>query len=231
MSPRDTSQNAGPAAVDITRIVVRPTGTSLPLGFLGLFVATLGFSALQLGWLPPEQGRNVALGVLALTVPTQLISAGYGFLARDPVAGTGMAVLAGTWAAAGLVTATSPPGATSAALGVLFLAAAAAMLVPAAAGTSKLVAAGVMGLTSLRFALTGLAEITGASVWMTAAGGAGLLLAATALYAALAFELEDAQHRTVLPTGRRGPDANTMTGTIEDELRPVSHEAGVRKQL
>lgn len=214
-----------------TRIVVRPIGTPLPLGFLGLFVATVGFSALQLGWLAPEQGRAVAIGVLALTVPVQLISAIYGFLARDPVAGTGMAALAGTWAAAGLVTATSPPGASSPGLGVLFLAAAAMMLVPAVAGLSKIVAAAVMALTSLRFALTGVAEITGGDMWATVAGGAGLVLAAAALYAALALELEDTHHRTVLPTGRRGTGADTMTGSAQDELSSVVHEAGVRKQL
>jgi len=114
---------SGRSAADVSRVVVRPMGTPLPLGFLGLFAATLGFSALQLGWLPPEQGRNIALGVLALTVPTQLVAALYGFLARDPVAGTGMGVLFGTWGAAALVTLTSPPGAHSAGLGVLFLAA------------------------------------------------------------------------------------------------------------
>jgi uncharacterized protein len=221
----------GRSAADITRVVVRPMGTPLPLGFLGLFVATTGFSALQLGWVPPEQGRNIALGVLALTVPTQLISSLYGFLARDPVAGTGMGVLFGTWGAAALVTATSPPGAGSPGLGVLFLAAAAAMLVPAVASLTKLTAAGVMVLTAVRFSLTGMAELTGGPGWKTAAGVAGLVLAAAALYAALALELEDANHRTILPVLRRGAGRDVMTGSIDDELSQVSHEAGVRKQL
>ena len=219
------------APTDVTRIVVRPIGTPLPLGLLGLLVATVGFSALQLGWLPPEQGSVVAIGVLTFTVPAQLISALYGFLARDPVAGTGMGVLAGTWAAAATITLTSPPGAGSAGLGVLFLAAAGAMLVPALAGAAKLAAAGVMGLTAVRFAVTGMAEITGSEGWVAAAGVTGLVLAAAALYAALGFELEDAQHRTVLPLLRRGSGADVMTGSVEDELREIPHEAGVRKRL
>lgn len=213
------------------RIVVRPIGTPLPLGFLGLVIATTAFSCLQLGWVPATQGRAVALGVLALTVPAQLLASVFGFLARDPVAGTGMAVLAGSWGAAGLVTLTSPPGAASAGLGVLLLGAAAAMLVPAAAATGKLVAAGVMGLTSLRFAVTGVAELTGSSAWFTAAAVVGLVLAAVALYAALALELEDARHATVLPVGRRGGGAQVMTGSTAEELADVAHEAGVRKQL
>ncbi len=215
----------------VARIMVRPIGTPLPLGFLGLLVATTGFSALQLGWLAPEQGRVVALGVLAFTVPVQLIASTYGFLARDPVAGTGMGVLAGTWAAAGLATSTSPPGSSSAGLGVLFVAAALAMLVPTAAAGEKLAAAGVMGLSACRFALTGIAEITGDPTWYTVAGVTGLVLAAAALYAALGFELEDAQHRTVLPVLRRGAGSDVMTGTVSDELRAVTHEPGVRKQL
>lgn len=221
---------ASPAA-DVTRVVVRPVGTPLPVGFLGLLVATVGFSALQLGWLPPEQGRNVAIGVLVLTVPSQLLAAVIGFLARDPVAGTGMTLLAGTWAAAGAVTAVAPPGAASPGLGVLFLAAAAAMAVPAAAGMTKLAAGGIMALTSVRFALTGAAELTGSPTWTTAAGVAGLVLAVAAFYAALAFELEGAKRRTVLPTGRRGAGGGVMSDTVEDELAPAVHEPGVRRQL
>ncbi len=217
--------------MEVARIVVRPIGTPLPLGFIALVVATTGFSALQLGWIPPEQGGAVALGVLALTVPLQFLASVYGFLARDPVAGTGMGVLAGTWGAAALITLTGAPGASSPALGVLFLASAVSMLVPVSAATAKLAAAGVMGLTSVRFTLTGIAELTDASEWKTAAGVAGLVLAAVALYAALAFELEDAQHRTLLPVGRRGAGADALTGSVEDELANVSHEAGVRKQL
>ncbi|MFP3712145.1 hypothetical protein [Puerhibacterium sp. TATVAM-FAB25] len=217
--------------MDVARIMLRPLGTPLPLGFLGLLIATLGFSALQLHWLPATQGTAIALGVLVSTVPLQLLASVYGYLARDPVAGTGMGVLAGTWAAAALVTLASPPGAATPGLGVLFLAGAAAMVVPAAAATTKVAASLVMGLAAVRFALTGLAELTGARGWETTAGVVGLVLAAVAFYAALGFELEDARHRTVLPLGRRGAGRDTMTGSVVDELRDVSHEAGVRKQL
>jgi hypothetical protein len=74
-----------------TRIVLRPIATPLPLGFLALAVATTAFASVQLGWIPQSQGHTIALGVLALTVPMQLLAAVIGFLARDPVAATGMA--------------------------------------------------------------------------------------------------------------------------------------------
>ncbi|WP_336923498.1 hypothetical protein [Aquipuribacter sp. SD81] len=90
-----------PEELGSTRIVLRPIGTPLPLGFLGLFVATTAFAVLQLDWLPEDQGRLVALGALLFTVPLQALASVFGFLARDPVAGTGMAVLSGTWALVG----------------------------------------------------------------------------------------------------------------------------------
>jgi hypothetical protein len=85
---------SGPA----TRVVLRPVATPLPLGFLALALATVVFSAVQLGWVPPDQGRIAGLTALAATVPLQLTAAVVGFLARDPVAATGMGVLTGTWA-------------------------------------------------------------------------------------------------------------------------------------
>ena len=62
-------------------------------------------------------------------------------------------------------------------------------------------------------------------------GFLGLLLAAVAFYAALAFELEDARHRTVLPVGRRSGGRDVMTGDVQDDVRDVAHEPGVRSQL
>ena len=84
---------------------------------------------------------------------------------------------------------------------------------------------------ALRFFLTGAYEMSSASGWKYAAAAEGLLLAALALYAGLAFELEDNRLRTVLPTLRRGTARKAIAGTPADELRAVHREAGVRKQL
>ena len=214
-----------------TRVVVRPIGNPLPLGFLALMVATTSTAMLQLGVLGPAQGHTIALALLVLTAPLQLVVCVLGFLARDPVAGTGMGVLAGTWATVGLTMLGSPPGTTSPALGVLLLCSAVAMVVPTAAATGKLAAMAVMGLSAIRFAVTGVGQLTGSASWMTVSGWVGLALALAAGYAAIAFELEDVRHATVLPLGRRGGGADTMTATRLDELASLSHEAGVRKQL
>ena len=101
------------------RVVLRPIANPLPLGFLALAGGTLLVSGLQLGWLAPAQGDDVALCVLAFVFPLQLVASVFGFLGRDVVAGTGMGVLAGTWLAIALVTLSAPaPGATSDALGL-----------------------------------------------------------------------------------------------------------------
>ncbi len=122
-----------PDAQHATRIVLRPIGNPLPLGFLALAAGTLLVSALQLEWLQPTDGSQVALIIVAFVFPLQLLASVFGYLARDVVAGTGMGLLSGTWLSIGLVKLTSEPGATSDALGLFLLLAATAMLVPAAA--------------------------------------------------------------------------------------------------
>jgi uncharacterized protein len=214
------------------RVVLRPLATPLPLGFLALAMATTVFAALQLGWIPPDQGRVAAITAIVATVPLQLLAAVLGFLARDPVAGTGMGVLAGTWAVAGFTTLTSPPGTASAGLGVLLLVAGVAMAIPAAAAaTGKLVPAAVMGLAGLRFLVTAGYELTGSAGWKTASGWVGIALAVIALYAALALELEGLKERTVLPVGRRGAGAAAMRGESSSDPSELAREAGVRSQL
>ncbi len=203
-----------------TRVTLRPIGNPLPLGFLALAGATLLVSGLQLGWLSDSDGGDVALILIAFVFPLQLVTSVFGYLGRDVVAGTGMGILSGTWLSVGLVTLTSPAGSTSDALGLFLLVAAVAMLVPAlAALNGKLVAVAVLGTTALRFACTGLYELTVSDTWKDIAGVVGLALCAIAIYAALAIALEDSRRRTVLPTGRRGAG------------RDVEDEAGIRAQL
>jgi succinate-acetate transporter protein len=199
------------------RIMLRPLGNPLPLGFLALAGGTLLVGGLQLEWLQPTDGAQVGIILIAFVFPLQLVASVFGFLARDVVAGTGMGLLAGTWLSIGLVTLTGEPGATSDALGLFLLLAAIAMLVPAsAAATGKLVAAAVLATTALRFATTGLYQLTAGDGWKTTAGIVGLVLCALAVYAALAMALEDASRRTVLPLGRRAD---------------IDAEPGVREQL
>jgi succinate-acetate transporter protein len=211
--------DVAPVSTFQRRVVLRPLGTPLPLGFLGLMVATAAFATVQLGWVAPDQGRFAGYAALLFTAPVQLLAAVLGFFARDPVAGTGMGVLSGTWAAYAVATLTSPPGALSPGVGVVLILAGVALLVPAAAATRKPVVAGVIALSALRFTLTGVAMTTGVHVWVVVAGWCGLLLAAASLYAALALELEGVQRREVLPLLRRGAGAREVAAHEEPGVR------------
>ena len=205
------------------RVFLRPIANPLPLGFLALAAGTLVVAGLQLGWVKPAEGHNVALILIAFVFPLQLLTSVFGFLARDVVAGTAMGILAGTWLSIALVVLTNPPGSTSDALGLFLLVAGAAMLVPASgAFGSRFVPFAVLTTAGLRFALTGVYELTASGGFEKAAAWVGLALCALGLYAALAMELEEARGKTVLPVlrVRRGRAA------IESGLPP-----GVREQL
>ena len=221
-----------PVVERATRIVLRPIANPLPLGFLALAAGTLLISGLQLGWLPVTDGHSVALILIAFVVPLQLLASIFGLLGRDVIAGTAMGLLAGTWLSVALLTLDGLPGATSDALGLLLLVAGAALLIPAAAASqSKLVPAMVIATSAVRFALTGLYQLTAGSGWKEVAGLAGIVLCAIAAYAAAALLIEDARGSTVLPVGRRADGASAMHAGLDGQLRGVEHEAGVRRQL
>ncbi len=232
--PVNSTVSSGHAetASGLSRITLRPIGSPLPLGFIALGTATISLSGMQLGWLPAADWKQVALVLVLFTAPLQALSSIFGFLARDSVGGTGLGTLAGAWLVTGAVTATSPAGSTSKALGLFLLVVAAALIVPTvAASLGKVLAALVMGGVAVRFSITGIYELTGQSGWEHVAGWWGVALGAIALYAALAFEIEDTLRRTLLPVGRRGVGRRAMKGTIVDDLGRISHEAGVREQL
>jgi uncharacterized protein len=208
------------------QVFLRPLGTPLPLGFLGLTGGTVTLAGLELGWIAPPEGSHVGWILLAFAVPLQFLTSVLAFLARDAVIGTGMGVLAGTWLASSLTLLTSLPGATSDALALLLFVSAASLLVPVvSAGASKLAASAVLAMACVRFAVTGVYELTAVPAWKTAAGWCGIALAVFAVCAALAFESEAARGRPLLPTLREDPQRNPMMSA------GVEREPGVHKRL
>jgi hypothetical protein len=63
------------------RVMLRPIGNPLPLGFLALAAGTLLVAGLQLGWLAPSEGHDVALILIAFVAPLQLLASVFGYLA------------------------------------------------------------------------------------------------------------------------------------------------------
>jgi uncharacterized protein len=226
-----TARCAEPAA-EATRIILRPVATPFPLGFAALAIASLLVAGLELGWFPDRDQTVVAITLIGFSFPLQLLGSIVGFLGRDTSAATGFGVQGATWLIVGIELLLSAPGRTSVALGVLLLAAGAWVAICATgAALGKLVPAAVLGLTALRFALTGLYELTAASGVEHLAAVVGLVLVVAAAYAGLALEIENLRRRTVLPLARRGDGRAAMDEGLAAQAARIEHEAGVRAQL
>jgi uncharacterized protein len=225
-------QEASNAAGSRVRVVLRPVAGATSLGLFGLAGAALALSGLQLGWVPVQNAAQVGIVLVAFAFPAQVITGLLSFWARDGATATVMSILGLSWLVIGTVTITSAPGARSEALGLfLVLSAVAVGLTGITAGLTKYVMAIVLMTASVRFLLTGLFQLFGGEGWKTASGLLGLLLALLAVYAAWATELEDATGKTVLPTGRHGKGVVALHGSLVEQVKDVSKEAGVRARL
>jgi succinate-acetate transporter protein len=230
-SPAADGGLASPRVQDLTRVVLRPLATPLPLGFLALAIGSVLLSALQLQWIATSSGAQVATVLLAFVAPIEGLTAIIAFLIRDVVMATLLGLLAGSWATTGLLLKEGTPGLRNATLGLLAIAVATALLVPVVTASLSKPAAAVIGLVAAaRFALTGIYELGAPSAWQTATGVVGVILVATALYGSLALALEDAQHRAVLPVSRRSTSRYAMSGDLGHQLDGLPTEAGVRQE-
>jgi succinate-acetate transporter protein len=144
---------------------------------------------------------------------------------------TSFGLLTGSWTSVSVLLLLGKPGATSPVMGVLAVVAGAALLVPATSAMwSKPVAAVLMSLAAARFIVTGVYELGASGSWKTATGVIGIVLVVSAFYGSLALALEDAQHRPVLPTDRRGTGAAALSGKLDLQLETLPTEAGVRQE-
>jgi len=217
---------------DQVRVVFRPLASPSTIGLFGLGVGSFVLAGLQLDWVPATQVRQVALVLIGFAFVAQFVAALVAVAARDMVIATAMCVLALTWLVTGLVLYGSRPGATSKVMGLLLLMSCLMMaLIGLTTALSKLAPAIVFLVASLRFGMTGIYELSRVEAWKTAAGLTGLVLAALAIYTGLAFLLEGAMKRSVLPIGRHGAGAVAVDGSFSDQVRSTPLEPGVRIQL
>jgi len=216
----------------MTRIVLRPLASPLPLAFFAFGAGSLMLSGLQLGLIPSSETHSVALVQVAFVFPPLALSSVLAFLSRETLGATIMALISSSWLANGLIDLTTPPASTNATQGLLALALSAILLlVGAGAVFGKPLLGLVIALASARFAMNGLYEMTGASGFETTSGIVGCVIAAIALYGGLALGLEDLHGKSVLPIGRRGAARRAFEGDLGEQVGPLESEAGVRKQL
>lgn len=217
---------------DVTRIVLRPLASPLPLGFFAFGMGSVLQSALQFGLIPQSEIQNLALLFGAFIFPLELLAALLAYPSRETVGATILSIIAFSWLGTAIVTYVSAPDVTSPTIGYLYLAIALILLLLGGVGAlGKPLLASVMFLAFFRYGLNGLYELMALGWIQTASGIFGCAIFAISLYGGLALALEDAQHRTVLPFGRRGEARDAIEGDLGDQVGPVAKEAGIRKQL
>jgi uncharacterized protein len=221
-------------SADMMRINLRPLASSLPLGFFAFGTGTVLLTAVELGWVPAGQVKDLMILVLAFVAPLELLAGIFAFLARDVGAATGLTLLGAAWTGTALLLLTGPAAGRSPALG-LFLLVMAVNMIALASGAmrAKPAFAALLLVGASRFVLTGLYQVAsgGSNVTERISGWIGLPLAAFALYGGLALLLEDAAQRTILPIGRRGRAKSSIEGDISHQIEQAEREAGIRRQL
>lgn len=220
---------------DTIRINLRPVATPLPLAFGGLVIASVVMSGHELHWIPPVQHQTTGWVLLAVPIPLQLMATWWGFVARSAAGATGSAVLAAVWLAFALDLITTKPGppGPSNAVGMLMFGAASMLLVPVLAElrAGTLLPAAVLATATVRFVLTGVSGFAHTTGWSNASGWTGIVVAAVALYGALALELEGTTQSPFLPTFRVRQAKVAATAPLGEQIKSIANEAGVRAIL
>jgi succinate-acetate transporter protein len=213
------------------RIVLRPIGSGLPLGFFAFGIGMLLLGCAGIGWIPVAEQKDVGTILIAFVFPLELVAMIVAFLARDTLGATTLGLFTTSWLALGWTLRTAPPGATSVTVGIyLFGFATVALLLALMSVRAKPFFSVLLALATTRMVLSGYYEVGGSTGWYRAAGGFGIALAALALYGGVALGLEDAQQQELLPLFRRGPAQEAFSG-YDAQLERLEAEPGVRQQL
>src|SRR3954468_6630282 len=101
-----------------TRIVLRPVGSALPLGFFSFGIGMLLLGCQAVGWIPVGEQRDVAMVLIAFVFPLELVATIFAFLARDTLGATTLGLFTTSWLTLGWAQISSPPGSTSVTLGI-----------------------------------------------------------------------------------------------------------------
>jgi hypothetical protein len=214
------------------RVVVRPYGSSIPLGFFAFGIGMFLYAALDAPWVKTADAHTIGLILVAFVAPLEAIATVFAFLARDTVAGATLGLFGASWLVGGLTTMQAKPGILDPGVGYFLLAfTVVIVLLGAAAFLGKpfigvlLLASAVRGLFAATY------QLGGGAGWNRVGGWLALGIFAIAMYGGIAFLLEDALGRTVLPIGRRGGSKEAIDGGLADQLGGLEDEAGVRHTL
>ncbi len=230
-TPGETTGSAKQQGIQ-ARIVLRPYASAIPLASFAFAVGNVLYSAFLLHWIPAAESMTLAVILLAFVAPLELFPSVLAYLSRDTGGATAFGIFGAAWVVQGLQLLMDGAGRQSVAGGI-FLACLALCLAILSGITfpGKPLLGSLLVFAVLRTIGAALMEFgVGHSVAMITAIF-GFLLALLAFYAALAFLDEDVRQVISPLTFRTGAAKAAMEGTLEEQLEPLSREAGVRKQL
>jgi succinate-acetate transporter protein len=214
------------------RVVVRPYGSSIPLGFFAFGIGMFLYAALDAPWVEATRSHSIGLLLAGFVAPLELVATIFAFLARDTVAAATLGLFAGSWFVGGVETMQAEPGVLDPAVGYFLIAfTIVVVLLAGAALLGKPFIAVLLLVSAGRAVCSAIYELGGGQSWNRAGGWLALGIFCVAMYGGIAFLLEDALGRTVLPLGRRGGSREAVEGSLSDQLRGLEDEAGVRHTL
>ncbi|MFL5954896.1 MAG: hypothetical protein ACJ76I_12405 [Gaiellaceae bacterium] len=214
------------------RVVVRPIGSAVPLGFFAFGIGMFLYAALDAPWVKQTDGRSIGLLLAGFVAPLEVIATIFAFLARDTVAAATLGLFAGSWFVGGLTTMQAKPGVLDAGVGYFLIAfTIVVLLLGGAAILGKPFIAVLLFISAGRGLFSAIYQLGGGARWNHIGGWLALVIFVVAMYGGIAFLLEDALGRTVLPLGRRGGSREAIEGSLGDQLRGLEDEAGVRHTL
>jgi succinate-acetate transporter protein len=216
---------------DHTRIVLRPIGSGLPLGFFSFGIGMLLLGCLSIGWIPVGEQKEVGMLLMSFVFPLELVATIFAFLARDTLGATTLGLFTTSWLALGWAYLEATTGKTSVALGVYLFGFATAIFLLALLSTQGKPFFSLLLLTAVtRMVLAGIYEAGGSHELLKVSGGFAIALTALAMYGGAALGLEDARHAEWLPLFRRGGAEQAFQG-FDAQLERLEAEPGVRQQL
>jgi succinate-acetate transporter protein len=190
------------------------------------------YAALDAPWVKATQGHTVGLLLAAFVAPLEIVATVFAFLARDTVAAATLGLFSGSWFVGGLTTMQAKPGVLDPAVGYFLIAFTVVVLLLAVAAIfGKPLIAVLLFVSAGRGLLSAAYDLGAGQTWNHVGGWLAVGIFCIAMYGGIAFLLEDAQGRTVLPLARRGGSREAIEGGLSDQLRGLEDEAGVRHTL
>jgi uncharacterized protein len=214
------------------RVVVRPYGSVVPLGFLAFGIGMFLYAAQDAEWVKASEGHTIGLMLATFVAPLEGLATILAFLARDTMAGVALGLFSGSWLMTGLETMQATPGTLSGADGYFLIAFTIAILLLASvAWLGQPLIAALLSVSGVRAILAAVYQLGGGQGWNETGGWLALAIFCVAMYGGLAFLLEDAHGRALLPIVRRGSSREAIEGDLAAQLAGLPDEPGVRKHL